>query len=92
MPTRCYAQSKMIVLQSNGDVYPCEYLHKCLGNIKNFHYSIQDILEKNREIKDFIKNKNCYCTWECALSNNIVNTPRLYPAVIKEMIADFLAG
>lgn len=89
MPTRCYAQSKLIVLQSNGDVYPCEYLNKSLGNIRDYQYSIRAILKSNSDILDFIKSKNCYCTWECALSNNVVHTPRFYPIVLGEVIKSF---
>jgi len=90
MPTRCFAQSKLIVLQSNGDVYPCEYLDKTLGNIRAYQYSIQAMLHDKKDVLDFIKKRNCYCTWECALSNNIVHSPKLYSAVLREMLRNII--
>lgn len=84
MPNRCYAYSKMIVIQSNGDVFPCEYLNRKLGNLKENDYDIRKILRKNKEVYKFINNKGCSCTWECALFNNIVCNPRMYPLVLYE--------
>jgi len=85
MPGRCYAYSKMIVLQSNGDVFPCEYLDKSLGNLRNYDYDIKKVLndKNNKNVEQFIRNKGCYCTWECALINNIVCNPKTYPRVFK---------
>jgi MoaA/NifB/PqqE/SkfB family radical SAM enzyme len=91
MPTQCHAQSKLIVLQSNGDVYPCEYLDKPLGNIKKYAYSITSILQDNKDILNYIKKGQCYCTWECALSNNIVYSPRYYPAVLLELLKNLFS-
>lgn len=88
MPSRCYAYSKLIVIQSNGDVFPCEYLNKKLGNLKEYNYDIKKILrlEKNKKIEAFIKKRGCYCTWECALSNNIVCNPGGYFKFLWELI------
>jgi len=92
MPERCYAYSKLIVIQSNGDVLPCEYLGKVLGNFRDNNYDIGQILEKeeNKQIERDIKKGKCYCTWECALSNNIVCNPKVYPKFLKEMVKEKL--
>lgn len=91
MPSRCFAYSKMIVLQSNGDVFPCEYLDNKLGNLRNYTYDIRKVLNNtnNKKVENFIKNKGCYCTWECALINNIVCNIRTYPRVFKELIKGY---
>jgi MoaA/NifB/PqqE/SkfB family radical SAM enzyme len=86
MPNPCYAGHKLIVIQSDGSVLPCEYLDKKLGNLRDFDFNVKKILANNKDVRRFIKKGMCYCTWECALSNNIVCNPRKYPAVIKEMI------
>ncbi|MBT4396904.1 radical SAM protein [archaeon] len=90
MPNKCYAGSNMIVIQNNGDVFPCEYLNKKLGNLREFHYDIKQILsmQEAKEARKHIKDKKCYCTWECALSNNLVSNPLKYPSILKEMIKD----
>ena len=88
MPGRCYAYSKMIVLQSNADVFPCEYLDKKLGNLRDYNYDIKKILNQkdNRDVEKFIQLGNCFCTWECALTNNIVCNLKSYPRFFKELI------
>jgi radical SAM protein with 4Fe4S-binding SPASM domain len=92
MPSKCYSYSKMIVIQSNGNVLPCEYLGKKLGNLREYEYDIKNVLKdkKNIKIKNFIKDKKCFCTWECALINNIVCNAKLYPLVLIELIKNSL--
>lgn len=88
MPSRCYAYSKMIVLQSNGDVFPCEHLSKNLGNLRTFNYNIKEILQENANkiVGKSIKDKKCCCTWECALINNIICNPVTYPKILKGIL------
>jgi len=92
MPVTCQAYNKLIVIQSNGDVFPCEYLPNKLGNLRKHGYDINKILKmkKNLKVNRFIKNRECVCTWECALSNNIATDPRQYPALAKQIIKDNL--
>jgi MoaA/NifB/PqqE/SkfB family radical SAM enzyme len=88
MPSKCYVYDKMIVLQSKGDVFPCEYLNKSLGNLRDYRYNIRKMLNNpdNLQIRKEISAGKCYCTWECALANNIVCNPRLYPHFLKKLI------
>ena len=90
MPVVCQAYNKLIVIQSNGDVFPCEYLNKKLGNLKKFNYDIKKILglSENKKINRFIKRKSCWCTWECALTNNIACDPKQYPYLLWQIIKD----
>lgn len=92
MPVTCQAYNKLIVLQSNGDVFPCEYLPNKLGNLRKHDYDINKILKlgKNLKINKSIKNRECVCTWECALSNNIATDPKQYPSLLGQMIKDNL--
>lgn len=84
MPSKCYAGSKLIVIQANGDVFPCECLNKKLGNLRDQDYDIEQIMKKSKRIKKFIKDGRCYCTWECALANNIVCNPRNYWKIFRK--------
>lgn len=88
MPSRCYVYDKMIVLQSKGELFPCEYLNKSLGNLRDYSYDIRKMLSdsKNLQIRDYISSGRCFCTWECALANNIVCNPRKYTRVLKTLV------
>ncbi len=85
MPSRCYAFDKLVVIQSDGTVLPCEYLGKDLGNLRDYDYDIGKILKANMDVNRHIKDKKCFCTWECALNNNIVCNPLRYPGVLKRV-------
>lgn len=72
IPCRC--GKKLIVIYDNGDVFPCELLDYNMGNLREHEYNLQKILNID-ENKKFVKNiidSKCYCTWECALNNNIL--------------------
>ena len=73
----CYAGKKSVVILENGDVYPCELLNKSFGNIKDYDYNIKKIMntENANIIRRFIKDKRCYCTFECILPLNIIYSP-----------------
>ena len=43
MPNRCYCPGKMLVIQSNGEVWPCEYLNKKMGSLRDFNYDIRKV-------------------------------------------------
>jgi len=70
----CKCGIKLIVIYDNGDVYPCELLDENLGNLRDHDYDIHKVLNLNtsRIITKKIRDSKCYCTWECALNNNII--------------------
>lgn len=80
MPGKCYAGRKLIVIQSNGDVFPCEYLGKSIGNLRNSSYDVPTLIKskKNRKLRAYIGSGKCVCTWECALAANIIFNPGQY--------------
>jgi len=63
-------------------------LYKCFGNLRDVEYDIRRLLfsEKGRAIKSFIKKKNCQCTWECAIMNNIIFNWRAYPGLLSTWV------
>ncbi|MBI4335772.1 MAG: radical SAM protein [Candidatus Omnitrophica bacterium] len=62
------------VMTETGDVYPCELLGKKFGNIRDANYDFTGLWNSKRagEIRKFIKDTRCYCTYECAMATNIL--------------------
>lgn len=87
MPIKCVAGKKLLILTESGDLYPCEMLNMKLGNIRDVTYNPIEILksEKAKEILKFIKTNKCYCTYECAISDSILYSPKMYFLLLKEL-------
>ena len=84
----CHAGSLFGIITSKGDIYPCEILEdKLLGNVRNNNYDFMKLWEnqKTKEVKKFIKETKCNCTYECALTYNILGNYRYYPKLIPEL-------
>lgn len=92
LSVNCLAGRRLLVITHDGTVYPCEILEKPLGNLRETDYCIKPIIlsPKARSIKQFIKNKQCSCTWECAIHASIVFNVRYYPLVLKRTLFDKL--
>ena len=73
-PILCRCGEKLIVIYDNGDVFPCELLDYNMGNLREYNYNIHNILDRedNKRFVQNIVDSRCYCTWECALNNNIL--------------------
>lgn len=84
----CKAGKTEVVLTNNGEVLPCELLGRSFGNLRNHEYDIARLLktEEAGSILREIQEKQCFCTWECIIRNNIVFSPRLYPRIFFRLI------
>lgn len=84
----CYAGSLSAVILSSGDVYPCELLDKKIGNLKESNYDFRKIWDsgKTRDVRKYIKDTKCFCTYECFLTNSILFTPSMFPRIFKEWL------
>ena len=84
----CTGGRSVIVISEEGVVSPCEMLGKKFGNLRENDYDIKKILFTNesKDIKQFIKNKGCACTWECAIMNSIIFNWRAYPSLLKKWL------
>ncbi len=73
-PVKCLAGKKLMVLSDDGELFPCEMLKKSFGNLRDYDYNIKEVLAlgSTKEILAAIKSSRCFCSWECALYNNIV--------------------
>jgi hypothetical protein len=59
-------------------------LERPMGNLRDYNYSIRDILEtpQAREILAFIQAENCSCTHECAIHASLLLNWRHYPKIL----------
>jgi radical SAM protein with 4Fe4S-binding SPASM domain len=90
----CVAGQKLLVVSETGDVFPCEILGKKMGNIKEFDYKVSEILKKeeSKNLRKWIKDTKCKCTFECATAANIVwnykNIPKIAGSALKAYFRD----
>ena len=82
----CLAGNISCVITETGDLYPCEILNKKIGNLREAGYDFGKLYySKNAEgIRQFIKDTKCYCTFECAITTNILfNIKQLIKMLLK---------
>jgi MoaA/NifB/PqqE/SkfB family radical SAM enzyme len=100
-PFDCRAGRKMIVLDHQGDIYPCEPLwleHDVregkeaselrMARLQDYDFNVPRALRSPRAIaiKNFVDEKKCSCTYGCAMMNSIIYSPRMYPRLLKELL------
>ena len=88
----CHAGSLFGIISSKGAVYPCEILeNKLLGNLRENDMNFMKMWRSkdNKEIKKFILDTNCNCTYECALSFNILGNYRYQLSLLKSALDIF---
>ncbi len=79
----CLAGKKLLVIDPDGNLRPCEYLDKSFGSLRNNNFHINKLLKNNngKEICDYIKKSGCFCTWECSMQANIIYNPFVWPEI-----------
>ena len=84
----CYAGKVNVVLSETGNVFPCEIQDQSFGNIRDYEYNINSVLQSSAAQRFFKKTKEkpCFCTHECYFMTNILLNPTLYPTLAKEYI------
>jgi radical SAM protein with 4Fe4S-binding SPASM domain len=88
----CHASSLFGVITPDGNVYPCEILEdKLIGNLRDNNMNFMALWnsEKNSEIKKFIKDTKCRCTYECALSFNILGNWRYQHRLLAGLLTKY---
>lgn len=86
----CHASSLFGVITPDGKVYPCEILEdKLIGSLRNYDMNFMKLWnnDNNKNIKKFIKETECRCTYECALSFNILGNMRYQHQLLSELIS-----
>jgi radical SAM protein with 4Fe4S-binding SPASM domain len=82
---KCFAGKKITVVSDQGDVFPCEeMLDRPIGNIRDFGYSLKDVLktEEGKKIRKSIQNRECDCRWECAINTSSIFDVFAYPKLL----------
>ena len=84
----CHAGRKMLVINEYGEVFPCEPLHRSMGNLRDFGYDVEALraTPEAQELVRFIWDTRCHCTWECAVHTNIVFNPATYGSLARRML------
>lgn len=87
----CKAGRKMLILDEKGIMYPCEPLHKTLGNIKDYDYKLEALCRapEFRKTVQWIQDTSCFCAWECAVQMNIALSFRTYPALLMRWLGSY---
>lgn len=86
--SKCYAGGLFGIITANGKVFPCEILEKnIMGDLRENEMDLMKIWKNksSNETRKFIKKTNCNCTYECALSYNILGNWRYQPSLISSL-------
>jgi len=70
----CLAGRRLVIISEKGDVFPCEILNAKMGNLREADYDIRKIIcsAQAKKILSEIRNKQCYCTFECAIITSLI--------------------
>ena len=85
----CHAGSLFGIITASGSVYPCEILEdKILGDLRNYDMNFMKIWQNSTTsgTENYILKNNCNCTYECALTYNILGNWRYQPKLIKSFL------
>ncbi len=77
----CHAGSLFGVIGSEGTVYPCEILDRPLGNLKDYDFDFLRLWAdtKAKDLREFVRETECRCTYGCAWTFNILGNWRYQP-------------
>ena len=75
------------VIEAN-EVCPYEILENKVGTLKDYDYNFTDLWhdDETASVKNWILETKCNCTYECALSFNILSSLKHQPKLIKGAI------
>ena len=88
----CHASSLFGIITADGKVYPCEILQdKEIGDLRKFDMNFIELWnsQKTKDVKDFILKTKCRCTYECALSFNILGNWRYQLKLLSGLISRY---
>ena len=86
----CRAGTKFTVVDELGNVRLCEIRDEVLGNLRDCGYDLISLLrsvDARRTVREMNREK-CTCTWECAMSTNVIYSPRFLPGILLRTILE----
>ena len=90
--SRCTAGRKITVITETGLVRLCEARKEILGDLRENNYDLKIILKRSKGILRAMNRDKCSCTWECAISTNIVSTPTFLPSLLVATVSQFFSS
>lgn len=96
----CLAGRKIVVVTNDGRLMPCEPLwleadvrrhedpdHYLMANLADHDYNVAAALKTDaaRRVQAFVKTRQCWCSYACAIQNGILYSPRMYPLLLAEI-------
>ena len=85
----CRSGALFGVLYPNGDVYPCEILgNKKMGNVYEHSLNFLNLWDTQaaQEIRKWVVQSKCRCTYECAWNWNILGNRQYLPQMVKSFL------
>ena len=85
----CHAGSLFGIITAKGLVYPCEILEeKIIGDLRKNDMDFMKIWKGSiaKKTKEFILKTNCNCSYECALTYNIMGIWRYQQSLLSSII------
>tara|TARA_B100000959_G_scaffold155990_1_gene163532 strand:- start:3568 stop:4668 length:1101 start_codon:yes stop_codon:yes gene_type:complete len=85
----CHAGSLFGIITASGQVYPCEILeNKMIGDLRKNDMNFMKIWSSAtaNNTKEFILKTKCNCSYECALTYNILGNWRYQPSLISSIL------
>ena len=84
----CHAGGLFGIITSNGKIYPCEILEKKLmGDLRDHDMEFMKIWNSDisKSTKKYILETKCNCTYECALTYNILGNWRYQTSLMSSL-------
>ena len=86
--SKCHAGGLFGIITADGRVFPCEILEKNeMGNLRENEMNLMRIWNNNvsNKTRNYIKESKCNCTYECALTYNILGNWRYQPSLLSSL-------
>ena len=76
----------------DGSLKPCEILKDTLGTIKTSKVNMNKMFfsSEAKNLRKKIINTKCKCTFECAMSSNVLFNGNMVPKIINQTVKDVM--
>ena len=84
----CTAGTLSAVVFEDGSVHPCEVLGRAIGNLNECGWDLGRVWTgpQAEGLRHEIEATRCACTWECAVADNVLFSPRRWPSLALEAL------
>lgn len=91
--TPCTAGTLSYVIMEDGRVTPCEILSDNIGNVTS-PVTFREMVKSTgaRQLRTWITESNCKCTYECAMSTNTLFSWPMSKRMIRSLVSDLVTG